>query len=169
MQENIKPNKIYFKIGSMEWSTFFGLPIALIANGIISGYFYLNDVNSFKAPDFLFVSILTLIIGIFSYWLQLKRLKFKTFQLQQNLEDFREKTRNILIENNWIIENDNKNFIVASSKGNMFSSDMIVLRFKKKEIQWNLIQHPWSHNSGAALLNLNLKGKKILKKIKASA
>jgi hypothetical protein len=169
MKEHIKPNKIFFKIGSLEWLTFFGLPIALIANGLICGYFYLQDVNYIKASDFLIVSILTLLLGVITYLLQLNRLKYKTFKLTKELEEFRELTRSILTVNNWRIENDNQKFIVASSKGKMFSSDMIILRFNKKEIQWNLIQHPWSHNSGAALLNLNRKGEKILKEIKASA
>ncbi len=169
MKEHIKPNKISFKIGSLEWLTFFGLPIALITNGLISGYFYLKDMDSIKASDFLTVSILTLSLGIITYLLQIKRLKYKTFKLTKELEEFRKQTRTILTENNWRIENDNQKFIVASSKGKRFSSDMIILRFKKEKIQWNLIQHPWSHNSGAALLNLNLKGKKILEKIKASA
>ncbi|PQJ20783.1 hypothetical protein [Tenacibaculum sp. SG-28] len=169
MKEHIKPNKISFRVGTLEWLTFFGLPIALIANGLISGYFYLQNVDSFKASDILTVSIFTLSLGVITYILQLKRLKYKTFNLTKELDEFRELTRKILKENDWRIENDNQKFIVASSKGKMFSSDMIILRFKKKKIQWNLIQHPWSHNSGAALLNLNLKGKKILKKIKASA
>ena len=169
MEEHLKPNKISFRIGSLEWLTFFGLPIALIANGLISGYFYFQNVDSVKASDFLTVSILTLSLGIITYLLQLKRLNYKTFKLTKELEEFRELTRTILTENNWRIENDNQKFIVASIKGKMFSSDMIILRFKKNKIQWNLIQNPWNHNSGAALLNLNLNGKKILEKIKASA
>lgn len=169
MKGNIKPNKIYFKIGSLEWLTFFGIPIALIAHGLISGFFYFKDMNSFKAMDFLIVSVSTFLIGILTYLLQLKRLNFKSFELTKKLEDFKENARTTLTGNNWRIENDNQNFIVASSQGKLFSSDMLVLRFKKKEIQWNLIQHPWSHNSLAALLNLNKKGKKMLEKIKASA
>lgn len=169
LKEQMKSTKVYYKIGSHEWLTYFGLPIALIFQGIFGCSFYLRDTTSIKADNFLRVGIPVLIVGILTYWWQSKRLNFKKLSLNQDLEEFKRLAREIFIEYNWQIENDNKNFMVASSQKKLFSSDMIVLKFGKKEIQWNLLEHPWTHNSGAALLGLKLEGKKVLKKIKSIA
>ncbi len=169
MKEWIKPDRLHFKIGSLEWMNFFGLPIGLIGLGIISGYFYFSTSDPSKSDTFLFTFVPALTIGIITYIIQIRRLKFKSFELNQDLESFRRKTRLLLMEKKWRIEYDNQKYLIASSNEKFLSSNMLTLRFKKKEVNWNLIEHPYTHNSGAALLSFNLKGKKILKEIIASA
>ncbi len=169
MPDWIKPDKLRFKIGSLEWMNFFGLPSFLILISLINAYFYFNDMNHSASKTFLIGFVLTLVIGFISYKIQQKRLNYKVFKLNTDLLEFKEKARQLLKENHWEIDYDNKQFIQATFRGNIFNLDMLTLRFKKDEIQWNIIHHPGSHNSIAAVLTLNRQGKKMIKKIIASS
>jgi hypothetical protein len=77
--------------------------------------------------------------------------------------------RQLLTDNKWEIDYDNKKFLQATFRGNFFNLDMLTLRYGKSEIKWNVIHHPQSHNSIAALFSLNRQGRKMIEKIKACA
>ena len=169
MKGYIKPNRLSFKFGTNEWMNYFGLPTGLIVLSFIDVYFYLKDINDKKASVFLTSFILTFFVGIMTYKLQMNRLRFKTFKLTKGLDEFKEKTRELLVKEKWVIDYDNIEYIQATYRGNIFNLDMLTLRYKKNEIQWNVIHHPQSYNSIAALLSINRQGRRIIKIIKANA
>jgi len=169
MKELVRPNGLHFKVGSLEWLNFFGLPLGLIGMGLISAYFYFQSTDTVKEEVFLFTFLLTLIVGIFGYWNQTRKLKFKVFKLSEDLESFRRSVRLLLLEKKWRIDYDNQQFLIASSKSQFYGCDMITIRFKKNTIGWNVIEHPHTYNSGAALFSRNSNGKKMMMAIKACA
>jgi len=75
----------------------------------------------------------------------------------------------ILILFRFIFDNENKFYLKATYHCSLINLDMLTLRFSKKDIRWNVIRHPLSHNAISALMALNKQGKRIIEKIKASA
>jgi hypothetical protein len=169
MKEWIKKDRIKFKLFSLERLNFFGLPFGLVAFSLISLYFIIIDwdgqLDDVNVKSFVFC----LVAGLIGYFVQLRRLRFKKFILNQDLDEFKECLRNELRSNNWKIEYDNQAYLQATYQGSIFNLDMLTFRFKKSEIQYNLIRHPNDLNSIAALLTLNRPGRKLLKKIKTCA
>ena len=140
----------------------------MVLISLLSIYSYLKDVDNPNSSTFLTISIITMLIGISICFNQLRRLKYKTFKLTKSQTEFKENTRILLENNKWDIEYDNQNYIQATYRGSLFNLDVLTLRFKKNEIQWNVINHPNAHNPIAASLSLNIPGKKMIKKIIAS-
>ena len=169
MQDWIKPDRIVFKIGSFEWLNYFGLPAGIIVLGIMQLCFFLIELNVTKNEIFLIGFVLTSPLGLITYYLQFRRLRFKTFKLNRDINSFKSEINTILLSDGWEIDYDNKLYLQATYRGSIFNLDMLTLRFRKSEIQWNVIHHPYSQNSIAALLTLNRQGNRIIKKIKASA
>lgn len=169
MNESIRSDRLNFKIGSFEWLNFFGLPTFLILVSFFFLYSYLKDVTNHDSQIFLISFVLTFFIGIVSYRVQLERLKFKILKTSKELETLKDEVRELLTDNNWEIDYDNKNFLQATFRGNILNLDMLTLRYGKSEIKWNVIHHPQSHNFIATLFSLNRQGKKIIEKIKACA
>lgn len=169
MNKSIKSDRLNFKIGSFEWLNFFGLPTYLVLLSFLFLYSYLKDSTNQDTQIFLISFVLTFFIGIVSYLIQLKRLKFKTLKISKELDSLKDELRELLLDNKWEIDYDNKKFLQATFRGNIFGLDMLTLRYGKSEIQWNVIHHPRSHNSIAALFSLNRQGRKIMEKIKACA
>ena len=167
MKDWIKPDRIVFKIGSLEWLNYFGLPIGFIVLSLIQFYFLLKDLTGSKNEIYFLGFVLTFLLGLTTYYIQIRRLRFKTIKLKRDLNDLKSDINSILISNGWEIDYDNKLCLQATYKGSIFNLDMLTLRFRKSEIQWNVIHHPHSHNSIAALFTLNRQGNRILKKIKA--
>ena len=170
MRNSIKSDRLSFKFGSLEWLNFYGLPIFLLILGFIGLFFFIKDFNQInKISDLALYVIICLLSGLFLILRQRKRLKFKRFELGRELEDFKIKVRELLKENKWEIDYDNKTFLQATYRGSVLNLDMLTLRFKDKEILWNIIHHPSSHNSIASTFSINRQGKQIMKKIKTSA
>jgi len=169
MKEHIKANRLSFKVGTFEWLNFFGLPVGLIVFSLIMLFFFIKDRFSMDSINNLIAFVVLASFGVITYYIQLRKLKLKTFQLKRNIEEFKKEVRKILNTNKWAIEYDNKSFLLATQRGSVFNLDMIILKFDKSLIKWNVIHHPRSNNSIAALFSLNIYGKKIIKLIKASA
>lgn len=169
MKDWIKKDRLKFKFGSLEWMNFFGLPTGLIIFGLIFFIFIFKTDAQDKKFVLWIGFICCLVSGVLTYFLQLYRLRFKSFKLNRQLSDFKNDIREILKNSNWEIDYDNKLYLQATYRGSLINLDMLTLRFTKKEIRWNVIRHPLSHNSIAALITLNRQGKKIIKQIKASA
>lgn len=169
MNESIKSDRLNFKIGSFEWLNYFGLPTFLILISFFFLYSYLKDYTNQDDQIFLISFVLTIFIGVVSYRVQLGRLKFKTLKISKELETLKDELRELLTNNKWEIDYDNQKFLQATFRGNIFNLDMLTLRYGKSEIKWNVIHHPRSHNSIAALFSLNRQGRKIIEKIKACA
>ncbi len=170
MRNSIKSDRISFKFGSLEWLNFYGLPTFLLILGFIGLFFIIKDFNQInKISDLEIYSIICLLSGLLLILRQRKGLIFKRFDLNGDLEDFKTKVRELLKDNKWKIDYDNKTFLQATYRGSVFSLDMLTLKFKDKEILWNIIHHPSSHNSIASSFSINRHGKQILKKIKTSA
>jgi hypothetical protein len=170
MKNSIKSDRLSFKFGSLEWSNFYGLPIFLLILGFIGLFFFIKDFNQInKISDLIFYIIICLLSGLLLILRQRKRLKFKRFDLNVELEDFKINVRELLKDNKWEIDYDNKSFLQATYRGSVFSLDMLTLKFKDKEILWNIIHHPGSNNSFASTFSINRHGKQIMKQIKTSA
>jgi len=163
MRSSIKSDRLSFKFGSLEWLNFYGMTIFLLILGFIGLFFIIKDFNKIdKIIDFTFFSMICLLSGLILILRQKKRLKFKRFDLNGELEDFKIKVRELLNENKWEINYDNKNFLQATYRGSLFNLDMLTLKFKNKEILWNIVHHPVSHNSIAATFSFNKHGKQII-------
>lgn len=162
----LKSDRLYFKIGSFEWLNFFGIPLFSILAGFIFLFSYLKDSTS---QMLLFSFVLSLSFGIVSYVIQSKRLKFKTLKISKELEILKTEIRELLKNNKWDINYDNKMYLQATYRGSIFNLDMLTLKYAKTEIKWNVINHPQSDNSIAALFSFNRPGKNIIRKIKACA
>lgn len=166
MRSNIKSDRLSFRFGSFEWTNFFGFPVFLIFIGFIGLSFFFKSLNVtdriYEFCSFLFC----LLSGFLLYLYQERRLKFRRIELNGELEDFKTKVRALLRENQWEIDYDNKIFLQATYRGSVLNLDMLTLKFKNKEILWNIIHHPGSHNSIAAMFAQNRKGKLIMKRIK---
>ena len=169
MREWIKANRLSFKVGSFEWMIFFGLPTGLFIFVLMMLVFTLRPKGSVESVNYLMVFIVLSASGVITYAVQLRKLRFKTFELKRDLEGFRKEVREILIKNNWEIEFDNKLFMQAVQRGSLLNLDLITLVFKERVIRWNIIHHPESQNSITALLSFNRYGKRIIKQIKACA
>ncbi|MGE4288637.1 MAG: hypothetical protein AB7E36_08120 [Salinivirgaceae bacterium] len=169
MKDWIRKDRLKFKYFSLERLNFFGLPTAFIVIGIIHGVFLFKA--DFKSINHLILVgfFAFLILGISTYYLQLNRLKFKNIRLTKNLDDFKTELKKILISNNWEIDYDNNLYLQATFRNGLTNLDMLTIKFKKKEIQWNVIRHPWSQNSIAALITINIEGRKMIEIIKAIA
>jgi hypothetical protein len=137
--------------------------------GLINVIFIFKTDDSEKTSILLVGFICCLITGILSYFLQLRRLRFKSFNFDKELDDFKNDLREILKNSNWEIDYDNALYLQATYRGSLINLDMLTLRFTKKEIKWNVIRHPFSHNSIAALITLNIQGKRMIEQIKAIA
>ncbi|MCB0380468.1 MAG: hypothetical protein KDD24_04375 [Flavobacteriales bacterium] len=169
MKDWIKNDRIVFKIGSLEWLNYYGLPAGILGLSLIQLFFLFKDFDNLKYDVILLNFCLTLILGIGTYYLQIIRLRFKSFKINKDLDAFKNEIRLLFDSNKWKIDYDNQQYMQATYRGSIFNLDMITLRFKKNEIQWNVIHHPWSHNAIAALLTLNRQGYKMIKQIKAIA
>jgi len=169
MKECIKANRLSFKVGSFEWINFFGLPIGLFILGLMMLFFAIQPKVAIESKNYLLAFIVLTALGTGTYVVQYRKLRFKTFEIKGDLEGFKKDVREILTKNKWAIEYDNKSFIQAVQRGSILNLDLITLVFHESVIKWNVIHHPGSHNSIAALLSLNRYGKKIIKIIKASA
>lgn len=169
MRENIKTDRLSFKAGTFEWINFFGLPFGIIILGLMFLYFFIVDRLSIESISNLIAFVVLIITGVTTYLIQLGKLKFKTFELKRDIEDFKKDVREILIKNKWEIEYDNSSFLQAVCRASVFSLDLITLKFHKGLIKWNVIHHPDSHNSIAALFSPNRFGKKLIKQIIACA
>lgn len=101
MREWIKANRLSFKVGSFEWMIFFGLPTGLFIFGLMMLVFAFRPKVSVEPTDFLIASIFLSASGVITYAVQLRKLRFKTFELKRDLEGFRKEVREILIKNNW--------------------------------------------------------------------
>ena len=165
MRDWIKKDRLKFKVGSLEWMNYFGLPTGLVLFAIIFLIFVFKTDDADKKIG----SIFCFIIGVLTYFLQLQRLKFKSFKFDNELSDFRNYIREILKQSNWEIDYDNELYLQATFRGSLINLDMLTLRFSKTEIRWNVIRHPLSHNAIANLITINIQGKKMIKQIKASA
>lgn len=170
MRNSIKSDRLSFKFGSLEWMNFYGLPIFLLILGFIGLFSFIKDFNQInKISDLASSIIICLLIGLLLILRQRKRLNFKRFDLSGDLEDFKTNVRELLKDNQWEIDYDNKTFLQATYRGSVFSLDMLTLKFKDKEISWNIIHHPGSNNSFASTFSINRHGKQIMRKIKTSA
>jgi hypothetical protein len=169
MNTIIKSDRLSFKIGSFEWLNFFGLPAFFIFISFIFLYSFIKDSSNKDSQMFLVSFVLTVFIGVVSYIIQFKRLKFKTLKITKEIEILKVEIRELLTDNKWEIDYDNRKFLQATYRGSIFGLDMLTLRYGKSEIKWNVIYHPQSNNSLAALFSLNRQGRKIVEKIKACA
>ncbi|TDN98879.1 hypothetical protein [Sunxiuqinia elliptica] len=166
MRSSIKSDRLSFKFGSLEWLNFYGLTVFLLILGFIGLFFIIKDFNQIdKITDFALFSTFCLLSGLLLILRQKKRLKFKRFNLNGELEEVKIKIRKLLTDNKWDINYDNKTFLQATYRGSLFNLDMLTLKFKDKEILWNIIHHPGSHNSIAATFSFNKHGKQIIKRI----
>ena len=169
MKDWIKKDRLEFKIGSLEWINFLGFPVGLIMLSLINLFFVFKTGDSEKLAVLLSCFIVCFITGTLSYFLQLRRLRFKSFRLDKELGKFKNDLREILKRSNWEIDFDNELYLQATYRGSVTNLDMMTLRFTKEEIRWNVIRHPLSHNSIAALITFNKHGKRIIEQIKANA
>lgn len=165
MKDTIKKNKISFKIGSLQWSIFFGLPVGLIVIGLLPIISIIKDLDTLKDNFLIAFSIVNIILGIATYYFQKRRLLFKTLKVNKDVKILKTEIRDILNNNQWKINYDNPLFLQATYNDSLFNQDMLTLKFKKHEIQWNIIHHPYSHNSFASLFTLNKQGNNVMKKI----
>jgi len=166
----VESTKLRYSFGSLGWVNFFGIPVFLI---VMSTIFMIKVlIQSFRLPSILppaNYAIVFLIIGIVTYFLQLKKLRFKTTKLTIPVEVFKAQAINILNEEGWVIEYDNQVYLQAIHRKRVTSLPLITIRFYKKEIRWNLVNDPENHNSFGALFSPNTFGRKTLKRIIASA
>lgn len=169
MKDWIKKDRLKFKVGSLEWMNYFGLPTGLVMFGIMFLIFVFKTDDSDKISVMLTGFISCFVIGVLTYFIQLHRLKFKSFKIDRELSDFKNYVRDILKKNNWEIDYDNELYLQATYRGSLINLDMLTLRFSKTEIRWNVIRHPLSHNAIANLITINIQGKKMIKQIIASA
>jgi len=169
MKDNIKTDRLSFKVGTFEWINFFGLPLGLIILSLMMLFFFIKDRFSFESIGNLIAFGALITLGVATYFFQLRKLKFKTFELKGDIEDFKKNVREILINNNWGIEYDNNSFLQAVCRASVFNLDLITLKFHKGLVKWNVIHHPESRNSIAALLSLNRYGRRIIRQIIACA
>ncbi len=169
MDIQIASDKIKLKPFSLGWLNYCGFAGGLIMIGLIQAYFYLKNIGTDMEASFFNEFLLFIPIVILSCFIQYKRLEYKTFKLNCSLESFKENTRKLLIENKWKIDYDNKNYIQATYNNGLgiLNMDMLTIKYKKDEIQWNVIRHPHNHNSFLALLTLNSKGRKMISMIKS--
>lgn len=167
MKDWIKSDRIVFKFASLEWSNFYGLPIGFLGLSLINLTFVFQTNDYDKQNVFIIGFITLLIIGIVSGFIQYRRLKFKSFPIDGNTAAIKSEIKSLLIDADWRIDYDNKSLVQATYTRSMFNHDMITLKFKSAEIQWNVIHHPHSYNSIAALFSINREGKRMIKKIKA--
>lgn len=160
MKKDVHPNRLKYSIGSMEWSNFYGIPIFFDLFGIL---LLIADIISKKKINV--TAIYFIIVGVILFIVQDKKLHFKSFKLNCNLDEFKSKVRDILQQDGWDIEYDNQNYMQAVFRKSIYSTDLLTIKYLKSEIKWNLVNHPESSNSVASLFSLNLKGKKTMKKI----
>ena len=163
----IKPKKLVFKTLSLEWVNHFGLPIFMGMLGLMSLFYGLRQPE----PDRFLIGfgMTQLILGSVLYWTQLRRLRFQSFSCYKSRKVFREETRQLLIQNGWDVDYDNQQFLQATLKTGFSQSTLITLRYKKDEVQWNLIRHPLNNNAIALLLPVRKRGHQMIKKIEAQA
>jgi hypothetical protein len=160
-----KNNHLYIKIGSLGWLNFFGIPTFLIGIGLTELSIYLIKGDGLKELSiFLVLSAIGTVLFIY----QKKKLKFKSIDLNIPTDLFIENTRKLLLDEGWIIEYDNKEYLQAINRNGLFRLDCLTIKKYKHKIEYNLIHHPEDHNSIASLIDYNLKGKRTLKKIIAS-
>jgi hypothetical protein len=169
MKDWVKSDRLKFKIGTLEWMNFFGLPLGFIILGLTNLTFVFKADDKEKLITLIIGFISFCIVGVLTYTYQLKRLNFESFKLNKELDNFKIELRKHLKQNDWEIDYDNKLYLQATYRGSLINFDMITIQFSKTEIKWNVIRHPLSHNSIAALITLNKQGKEMIKLIKASA
>lgn len=167
MKTNNHTNRLKLK-DRYQWFEHFLAPIIL---SFVFTYLGLSLILNltYYSDNFLIIVILSCIpIGIGTYYFQSNKLKFNFFTLTKDIESFKKELRELFLKEGWDIEHDTKNFIQASYNG-LFTFDMLTLKYKKNEIQWNVIHHPDTRNIIASLFSINIRGRRMIKKIKASA
>jgi hypothetical protein len=165
----VESTKLKYNFGSLGWLTFFGIPVfVIVISSIIAVEILIHSfmLKSILPPES--YSIIFLIMGISSYFIQLRKLQFKSTKLTKPVEEFKADVIKILNEDGWEIEFNNLIYLQAIHRKRITSLPLITIRFYKDEIRWNLVYHPEGHNSIGALLSPKTFGKKTLKKIIAS-
>ncbi|MEB2787154.1 hypothetical protein [Algoriphagus persicinus] len=167
MKVNNHTNRLKLRDG-FQWSEHFLAPIILsFIISFVGSSLILNLTH--YSDNFLIIFILSCIpIGLGTYYFQLNKLKFKSFTLTKDIESFKKGVRELFLKEGWDIEHDTENYIQTSYNG-LFTFDMLTLKYKKNEIQWNVIHHPDAKNTIASLFSINVRGRQMIKKIKASA
>jgi hypothetical protein len=156
-----KNNKLYIKAGSLGWLNFYGIPTFFIGIGFTALFIYLIKGGGLKD---LSIYLIVIAIGTVLYIYQKKKLRFKSLDLNIPTDLFIENTRKLLMSEGWIIEYDNREYLQAIYRTRLFRLDCLTIKKYKHKIEYNLIHHPEDHNSIASLIDLNLRGKKTLKK-----
>lgn len=156
-------------MGSLEWLRYFGLPIGMLMFGLITTFFVLTDPENSKNDTLINSIAIYGFIGLLTLIIQKQRLKFRTFKTDDDNDNLRNVIRQMLVDNGWRLDYDNKKFMQATYVNSLFNFDMVTLKFGKNEISWNVIHHPASLNSIASVFTLNRKGRNMIKKIKTCA
>jgi len=162
----IKFDRVAFGIGSFEWLTHYGLPVGLLAIGFIGFYSLVKVWIAENQIDLLFLkfNFPLLLIGILAYWLQLKKLKFKSFILRGTKVNNRELIRKVLFEAGWKVEYDNQKYLIANFD-RLFCCEQLILKYIDDGILWTSINHPANHNSLASLICKVKRSKEIISKM----
>jgi hypothetical protein len=160
-----KSNKLYIRTSSLGWLNFFGIPTFIIGIGFIALFISLIKEGGLKD---LSIYLIVILIGTVLYIFQKNKLRFKSLDLNIPPDVFIENTKKLLISEGWIIEYDNREYLQAIYRTGLFRLDCLTIKKYRHKIEYNLVHHPEDHNSIASLIDLNLKGKKTLKKIIAS-
>jgi hypothetical protein len=160
-----KGNKLHIKFGSLGWINFYGIPSFLTGIGMVAIFIGFIKVDEFKN---LAIFCIPLIVGLILWIYQNIKLKFKSHVLNIPIDLFIENTKKHLIDEGWIIERDNKEYLQAINRNGLFRLDLLTIKRYKHKIEYNLVHHPEDSNSIASLFDLNFRGKKTLNKIIAS-
>lgn len=165
--QQVKSDRIVFKIGSYEWLIHYGLAIGLITLGFIGVYDIVKDIVAERQIDSVYLTfhLPILLLGLIAYWIQSQKLIFRTLCIQIEAEKNRGKIEDLLKNAGWEIEISNKGILIASYDG-QFCDEELILKYNSNTILWTAINHPGNHNSFASQLSRMSKAKKLVTEIR---
>ncbi|MFT5778596.1 MAG: hypothetical protein ACI837_001552 [Crocinitomicaceae bacterium] len=166
MKDIIKSERISYASEPLNWFSHYSISIMFIVFGLLNITVFAPNYND---PN-IFIDYLTgsfpLVLGIILFFVQRKKLNYKSFSTAKSPQEARVEIRNVLIDNEWEIDHDTQYFIYAVRRKKGLYLGAVSFRFGNKKIKYNL------HNRRVveplyALFSTNYTGKKLLQAVKS--
>ena len=167
---NGERNSERLKVGFIK-SYFFGVSFYLIAAGVIflvSDLFWSEEAMRHINWDW---PPLLIVTGIALYFVQRRKLRFRTLGTPADLERFKTEVREIMAADGWDIDYDNEQFMRAVCRRrdgiySFFYTDTVTLRFRGSAVLYCVINDPTGRSKDfACMFSPCRRGRRLITKI----
>jgi hypothetical protein len=163
---NHSKKKYRLKLRGADWGEHFLTPMLIgFVTGYVFAFLFLNLIE-YQRYTFPICISFAMSIALVTYFIQLKKLQFKTLKTSREMPLVKVEITEFLKTEGWDIDHDTQKFLQASYRRSFLSVSMLTIRFLTDEIQWNVIEHPHWMNPTGSLFSPHIKAKRMISRIK---